>query len=98
VSARKELIAFLVVAVAAVGSIILFAVSSEHREDRSLSGTTLQVPAKGGSCPSEVRVKRRADGPLQVCPAECLLDTAADGQCTCTVRVKECRKAEPQPR
>jgi hypothetical protein len=98
VSARKELIAFLVVAVAAVGSIILFAVSSEHREDRPLSGTTLQVPAKGGRCPSEVRVKRRADGPLQVCPAECVLGTAADGQCTCTVRVKECREAEPQPR
>jgi hypothetical protein len=97
-SARKELIAFLVVAIAAVGSIVLFALSSEQRAGRPMSGSTLQVAAEGGTCPTEVRIKRRADGPLQVCPAECVLDATADSQCTCTVRVKECSQAPAQPR
>lgn len=95
-SARKELIAFFVVAAAAAGSIVLFALSSENREGRPLSGTTLQASAVGGACPTEVRVKRRSNGPVQVCAADCVLDDGTTGQCTCTVRVKECRAAAPQ--
>jgi len=90
-SPRKELIAFFVVAAAAAGSIVLFALSSENRAGRPLSGTTLQASAVSGVCPAEVRVKRRANGPVQICAADCVLDAAVAGQCTCTVRVKECR-------
>lgn len=94
-SARKEILAFFVVATAAVGSIVLFALSSENRDGRPLSGTTLQATAVGGQCPAEVRVKRRANGPVQVCAADCVPDPTVAGQCTCTVRVKECRAAAP---
>jgi hypothetical protein len=94
-STRNELLAFFIVAAAAVGSIVLFALSSENREGRPVSGTTLQATAVGGACPAEVRVKRRTNGPVQVCAADCVPDPALAGQCTCTVRVKECRSAEP---
>jgi hypothetical protein len=95
-SARTELVAFSIVAAIAVGSIIAFALSSERRATQPLSGTILQVPAEGGVCPTEVRVKNRADGPLEICAIQCAPDAATDGQCTCTVDRDRCRET-PTP-
>jgi len=92
-SARTELVAFSIVAAVAVGSIIAFAVSSERRTTQPVSGTVLQVPAEGGVCPTEVRVKHRTDGPLEICAVHCAPDAATDGQCTCTVDRDRCRAA-----
>jgi hypothetical protein len=90
VSARTELVAFSIVAAVAVGSIIAFALSSERHATQPMSGTVLQVPAEGGACPTEVRVKHRADGPLEICAVQCAPDAATDGQCTCTVDRDRC--------
>lgn len=92
-SSRKELIAFFVIAAAALGSILSFALTSHRREAQSTPGTLLQAAAVGGACPAELRVQRGKDMPLVVCPATCTPAAGAAGQCDCIIDRDKCRNA-----
>ena len=92
-SARKELIVFMLIAAAALGSILSFALTSHRREAQTTPGTLVQTAAVGGVCPSEIRVQRGEDAPPAVCPAECSLAGGAPGRCDCTIDRDNCRNA-----
>jgi hypothetical protein len=103
-SARKELIVFMLVAAAALGSILSFALTSHRREAQTRPGTLVQAAAVGGVCPSEVRVQRGAGAPVEFCAAHCTsaADTArperagepAAESCSCEILVERCRAAQ----
>jgi hypothetical protein len=100
-SARKELIVFMLVAAAALGSILSFALTSHRREAQTPPGTLVQAAAVGGVCPTEVRVQRGAGAELEICAAHCTpaADTAepkragepAGRSCNCEILVERCR-------
>jgi hypothetical protein len=92
-SSRKELIAFLVVAAFALGSILSFALTSHRRESQSAPGTLVQAAAVGGACPTELKVQRGTDLPLMVCPAACTPASGAAGRCDCIINRENCRTA-----
>jgi hypothetical protein len=92
-SSRKELIAFFVVAAAALGSILSFALTSHRREAQSTPGTLVQAAAVGGTCPAELKVRHGEDMPLMICPAACSPAPGAPGQCDCTIYRDKCRNA-----
>jgi hypothetical protein len=103
-SARKELIAFVLVAAAALGSILSFALTSHRREAQTRPGTLVQAAAVEGVCPTEVRVQRGAGARVELCAARCTPagDTAgperagepAADSCSCEVLVERCRAAQ----
>ena len=90
-SARKELIVFLLVAAAALGSILSFALTSHRREAQTTPGTLVQAAAVGAVCPTELKVQRGSNTPPQICAALCTPATATPGQCDCTVDRERCR-------
>ena len=90
-SARKELIVFLLVAAAALGSILSFALTSHRREAQTTPGTLVQAPATGGVCPTEIKVQHGEDTPPQVCAAQCTPAASDPGQCDCTIDRERCR-------
>jgi len=92
-SSRKELIVFFVVAAAALGSILSFALTSHRREAHSTPGTLVQAAAVGGTCPTELRVQRGKDMPLTVCTAACTPAPGAAGRCDCIIDRDKCRNA-----
>jgi hypothetical protein len=92
-SSRKELIAFFVVAAAALGSILSFALTSHRRESQSTPGTLVQAAAVGGVCPTELNVQRARDTPIVICPATCSPAPGKAGQCDCTIDRDKCRNA-----
>lgn len=94
-SARKELIVFLLVAVAALGSILSFALTSHRREAQTTPGTLVHAAAVGDACPTELKVRRGEDTPLQLCAAQCAPISGAAGQCECTIDRERCRAAPP---
>ena len=69
-SARKELIVFMLVAAAALGSILSFALTSHRREAQTTPGTLVQAAAVGGVCPTELKVQRGRDTPPTICAAQ----------------------------
>jgi len=92
-SARKELMVFMLIAVAALGSILSFALTSHRREARTTPGTLVQAAVVGGVCPTELKIRRGKDTPLQNCAAQCVPATGAPGQCECTIDAARCREA-----
>ena len=92
-SARRELIVFMLIAAAALGSILSFALTSHRREAQTTPGTLVQAVAVGGVCPTEIRVQRDGDTPLQTCAAQCTPAAAVPGQCDCTIDRTRCRDA-----
>lgn len=92
-SARKELTIFLIVAAAALGSILSFALTSHRREAQSTPGTLVRAAATGGVCPTEIKLQRGKDTPLQICASECSPVASAPGQCDCTINRERCRDA-----
>ena len=90
-SARKELIIFLIVAAAAVGSIVSFALTSHRREAQTTPGTLVQAAAVAGSCPTEIKMQRGKDAPPRICAAQCAPLAATPGQCECTIDLEQCR-------
>jgi len=90
-SARKELIVFMLVAAAALGSILTFALTSHRREAQTTPGTLVQAAAVGGVCPTEIKVQRGTNTPPQICAALCTPATATPGQCDCTIDRERCR-------
>jgi hypothetical protein len=92
-SSRKELIVFLLVAAAALGSILSFALTSQRREARSTPGTLVRAAAAGGACPTELKVQRDTDMPLTICPAACSPAVGTSGQCDCVIDRDKCRNA-----
>jgi hypothetical protein len=102
-SARKELIAFALVAAAALGSILSFALTSQRREAQTRPGTLVEAAAVGGVCPTELRVQRGAGAEPELCAARCTpaADTemaVRDGEpatrtCSCEILVERCRAA-----
>ena len=92
-SSRKELVVFFVVAAAALGSILSFALTSHRREARSTPGTLVQAAAVGGASPAELKVQRSQDLPLTICPAVCSPAAGNPGQCDCTIDRDKCRNA-----
>jgi hypothetical protein len=92
-SARRELIVFMLVAAAALGSILSFALTSHRREAQTTPGTLVQAAAVGGVCPSQLKVQRGSNTPPQICAALCTPATATPGQCDCTVDRQQCRDA-----
>ena len=93
-SARKELIAFMVVAAAALGSILSFALTSHRREAQTTPGTLVEAPQIGGVCPTEIKVQRGDALPRQVCAADCAPLENAPGRCECTIDSQQCRSAD----
>jgi hypothetical protein len=93
VSARKELIVFMIVAAAAAGSILSFALTSHRREAQSTPGTLVQAAMAGGACPSELKVQRSEDAPPAICTAACAPSPDAADQCDCTIDRESCRNA-----
>jgi hypothetical protein len=94
-SARKELIIFLLVAVAALGSILSFALTSHRREAQTTPGTLVHAAAVGKACPTELKVRHGEDTPPQVCAAQCAPIAGAPGQCECTIDRDRCRTGPP---
>jgi len=47
----------------------------------------------GGVCPTELKIRRGKDTPLQNCAAQCVPATGAPGQCECTIDAARCREA-----
>ena len=92
-SARKELIVFLLVAAAALGSILSFALTSHRREAQTTPGTLVQAAAVGGVCPTEIKVQRGRDTPPTICAADCAPAPGAPAQCDCTINHDSCRTA-----
>ena len=84
-SARKELIVFMLVAAAALGSILSFALTSHRREAQTTPGTLVQAAAVGGVCPTEIKVQRGRDTPPTICAADCAPAPGAPAQCDCTI-------------
>jgi hypothetical protein len=97
-SARRELIVFILVAAAAVGSILSFALTSHRREAQTTPGTLVQAAAVGGVCPTELKIQRGKDAPLRKCAAQCVPSTGAPGQCECTIDADRCREAPASDR
>ena len=91
VSARKELIVFMLVAAAALGSILSFALTSHRREAQTTPGTLVQAAAVGGVCPNEIKVQRGRDTPPTICAAVCAPSPGAPAQCDCTINRDSCR-------
>ncbi len=94
-SARKELLIFLIVAAAAVGSIVSFALTSHRREAQTTPGTLVQAAAVAGVCPGEIKVQRGKDRPPEICAAQCAPIAATPGQCECTIDAQRCRASAP---
>jgi hypothetical protein len=104
-SARKELIVFMLVAAAALGSILSFALTSQRREAQIRPGTLVQADAVGGVCPMEVKVQRGAAAPIERCAARCTPaadaarperagEPAATQSCSCEILADRCRAAQ----
>ena len=91
-SARKELIAFVVVAAAALGSILSFALTSHRREAQTSPGTLVRAAAVAGICPAELTV-RHGTKPPQICAADCA-PVQTSGQCDCEIQLERCRDAD----
>jgi hypothetical protein len=97
-SARKELIAFMLVAAAALGSILTFALTSHRREAQTRPGTLVQAATVDGECPAEIKLRRATEGPLQLCAARCTRQAQTPGTCDCEILVERCRDiAAPTP-
>jgi hypothetical protein len=92
-SARRELIVFMLVAAAALGSILSFALTSHRREAQTTPGTLVQAAAVGGVCPSQLKVQRGSKTPPQICAALCTPAPGAPAQCDCTINRDSCRTA-----
>ena len=92
-SARKELMVFMLIAAAALGSILSFALTSHRREARTTPGTLVQAAVVGGVCPTELKIRRGKDTLPQNCAAQCVPATGAPGQCECTIDAARCREA-----
>jgi len=90
-AARKELIVFMLVAAAALGSILSFALTSHRREAQTTPGTLVQAAAVGGVCPNEIKVQRGRDTPPAICAAVCAPSPGAPAQCDCTINRDSCR-------
>jgi hypothetical protein len=91
-SARKELIVFVVVGAAALGSILSFALTSHRREAQTAPGTLVRAAAVAGVCPDALRV-RRGPEPLQTCAAHCT-PAKTPGECDCEIQLEGCRDAD----
>ncbi|HLB84350.1 MAG TPA: hypothetical protein VJK00_06445, partial [Steroidobacteraceae bacterium] len=89
--ARKELIVFMLVAAAALGSILSFALTSHRREAQTTPGTLVQAAVVGGVCPNEIKVQRGRDTPPTICAAVCAPSPGAPAQCDCTINRDSCR-------
>jgi len=94
----------MLVAAAALGSILSFALTSHRREAQTRPGMLVQAAAVGGVCPTEVRVQRGAGAELELCAAHCtpVSDAAASEHagepavptCSCEILVERCRAAQ----
>jgi hypothetical protein len=103
-SARKELIVFMLVAAAALGSILSFSLTSHRREAQTRPDTLVQASAVGGVCPTEVKVQRGAGARVELCAAHCTPAAAIAGperagepaaeSCSCEILVERCRAAQ----
>ncbi len=90
-SARKELIIFMLVAAAALGSILSFALTSHRREAQTRPGTLVQAATVDGVCPAEIKIRRATDRPLQLCAASCTPQAQPSGICDCEILADRCR-------
>ena len=81
----------MLVAAAALGSILSFALTSHRREAQTTPGTLVQAAAVGGVCPGEIKVQRSEDTPPVTCRADCAPAAANPGQCDCTIDRESCR-------